>query len=102
MKAQEFLVRNKIETSETVDARKVSMGKADALELAKNASEIFSARGTKLTHIKKGEKPSEQALVDATMGPTGNLRAPTMRIGDKLVVGFNEDLYKQIFLGAKV
>ena len=29
------------------------------------------------------------------MGPTGNLRAPTLRIGDTLVVGFSEETYKE-------
>ena len=30
------------------------------------------------------------------MGPTGNLRAPTARIGKVLMVGFNEDAYRLI------
>lgn len=97
MKAQEFLVRNKIEADETVDARKISMGKEETLDLAKNVKEIYSCRGNKLTHLKKSDKPTEQNLIDAMMGPTGNLRAPTMKIGDVLLVGFNEDVYKNIF-----
>jgi hypothetical protein len=31
------------------------------------------------------------------MGPSGNLRAPTLKIGDTLIVGFNPDLYQQQF-----
>ena len=27
------------------------------------------------------------------MGPSGNLRAPTYRVGDRFIVGFNLDLY---------
>lgn len=33
--------------------------------------------------------------VAAMLGPTGNLRAPTVRIGNTVVVGFNEDAYRQ-------
>jgi hypothetical protein len=35
--------------------------------------------------------------VAAMLGPTGNLRAPCLRAGKTVIVGFNEDLYKQIF-----
>jgi hypothetical protein len=31
------------------------------------------------------------------LGSTGNLRAPTIAVGDRLVVGFNEDVYQEIF-----
>ena len=31
------------------------------------------------------------------LGPTGYLRAPTIRIGKKLMVGFNEESYKKVF-----
>jgi hypothetical protein len=27
------------------------------------------------------------------LGPTGNLRAPTLRAGKTVIVGFNEELY---------
>ena len=30
------------------------------------------------------------------MGPTGNLRAPTARIGTTLVVGFNDEAYREL------
>jgi arsenate reductase-like glutaredoxin family protein len=31
------------------------------------------------------------------LGATGNLRAPTIRAGKKLLVGFNEDVYREVF-----
>jgi len=31
------------------------------------------------------------------LGATGNLRAPTIRVGKKLLVGFNEDVYSEVF-----
>jgi hypothetical protein len=31
------------------------------------------------------------------LGSTGNLRAPTMKVGKKLLVGFNEDVFGQVF-----
>lgn len=39
--------------------------------------------------------PDEETLAAYLLGPTGNLKAPTLRIGDTLLVGFNEEAYKQ-------
>ena len=38
--------------------------------------------------------------VRALLGPTGNLRAPAVRTGTTLLVGFNEDVYIKVFLGS--
>jgi hypothetical protein len=29
------------------------------------------------------------------MGPSGNLRAPALRVGDEFVIGFHPDFYNQ-------
>jgi hypothetical protein len=31
------------------------------------------------------------------LGPTGNLRAPCLRVGKTVLVGFNEDAYREVF-----
>jgi hypothetical protein len=31
------------------------------------------------------------------LGPTGNLRAPCLRVGKTTLVGFNEDAYSEVF-----
>jgi hypothetical protein len=31
------------------------------------------------------------------LGPTGNLRAPVLRIGKKLIIGFEPELYEATF-----
>ena len=36
---------------------------------------------------------SDEAI-DAMLGPTGNLRAPTIRSGKTLLVGFHEETYE--------
>ena len=35
-------------------------------------------------------------VVDAMLGPTGNLRAPTIRKGKTVLVGFNQDVYDEV------
>lgn len=90
-------MRNKIESEDTVDARKQTMGKKEALDLARSVKTIYACKGSKLTEIDMAkDKPGDEEILEALLGPTGNLRAPTMKFGDRLLVGFNEDLFKSI------
>ena len=41
------------------------------------------------------EKPSADTLAGLMLGPTGRLRAPTLRVGRTLLVGFAEDAYRE-------
>ena len=73
------------------------LGKADAARMARAASRVIVAKGKKVTEFKPGGKAAAD-LVAAMLGPTGNLRAPTARIGKVIVVGFNEDAYADVLL----
>ena len=85
-----------IEAKETVLASK-KLGRSDAAALAKAASKVIVAKGKKLDEFKTAGKAPKDA-VDAMLGPTGNLRAPTLRVGKTIIVGFNEDAYSDVFL----
>jgi arsenate reductase-like glutaredoxin family protein len=68
----------------------------------KDVDEVFVAKGKKVvTFNLKKDKPSEAELLAVIIGPTGNLRAPTFRTGRRLVVGFDETTYRQIFESKK-
>jgi hypothetical protein len=69
------------------------LGRKDAAELAKQASLVIVAKGKKVSEFKPAGKASKE-LVEAMLGPTGNLRAPTLRSGKTVVVGFNEDVFQ--------
>lgn len=43
------------------------------------------------------DRPDDEALLKLVMGPTGNLRAPTLRVGKTLIVGFHPEMYDEIF-----
>ena len=71
------------------------LGREDALALAVAADKVIVAKGKKLDKYPvKGAPPDE--VVDAMLGRTGNLRAPTMRVGKTVIVGFNEEQYQTI------
>ena len=54
------------------------------------------SKGKKVTEFSGGKKASEEAL-DAMLGSTGNLRAPIAVIGNRIIVGFNEETYTDAF-----
>ncbi len=71
------------------------MGAREALELASRADEIVVAKGGKVVRIDlKKERPGRAELLGLLLGPTGNLRAPTLLRGRTLLVGFNEEAYR--------
>ena len=44
------------------------------------------------------EKPPRAELLALLLGPTGNLRAPTLRKGRTLIVGFDETTYTDLLV----
>jgi len=73
------------------------LGEKDAAEIAKAASKLIVAKGKKVSEFKAAEKDSREAI-EAMLGPTGNLRAPTLRVGKTVLVGFNEEIYSASLL----
>jgi len=64
--------------------------------MARAASRVIVAKGKKLEEFQGGS--SGKQLVDAMLGPTGNLRAPTLRRGKTVIVGFNDEAYRKALL----
>jgi hypothetical protein len=85
---------NGIEPKETVPASK-KLGRSDAASLVKSAKKVIVAKGRKVQSFPGGKASKE--IVDALLGPTGNLRAPTLRVGKTLLVGFDEGSYTDVF-----
>ncbi len=77
-----------------VDANKARLGKFDAARLAAEVTTVVVAqRGKTLTFDMKTTRPDDPKLLAAMLGPTGNLRAPTLRVGRTLLVGFHPEMY---------
>lgn len=49
-----------------------------------------------VTFDMKAEPPDDDTLLAHVLGPTGNLRAPTLRRGRTLLVGFSEEAYQSL------
>ena len=74
------------------------LGRDDAVALARQCDTVIVAKGKKVTTFDVSGSPGD-AMVDAMLGPTGNLRAPTVRSGKTLLVGFNEQEYAAVLAG---
>ena len=91
--AQEVLETTKVSFEEIVDARKVRFDEKAAWEIVKEAKTITIAKGKKVTTWDpKVDKP--ELILKQVMGPSGNLRAPTYRVSDRIIIGFNPELYQ--------
>jgi arsenate reductase-like glutaredoxin family protein len=67
------------------------------MELARTADTIIVAKGKMVVAFDmRTDPPDEETLAAHLLGPTGNLRAPTLRKGKTLLVGFNEIAYQQV------
>ncbi len=63
--------------------------------MARSAERVIASRGTRVqTFEMKSAPPSDAELAAAILGPTGNLRAPSMRRGSVLYVGFNATAWR--------
>jgi arsenate reductase-like glutaredoxin family protein len=82
------------------DAAKDRRGPQEALALARSAARVVVAKGKKVVVFDMNlDPPDDQTLLAHLLGSTGNLRAPTLKKGKTLLVGFNEEAYRET-LGA--
>lgn len=80
-----------------VDARKTTLKEREALALVQEVDEIYASRGKQVVHLDlRKAKPEKAALLGLLLGPTGNLRAPTLRKGRTLLVGFDDAAYAKV------
>ena len=87
---------NDIEPREVIPASR-KLTRREAAELVKAARKVIVAKGKKVQTFPGGKATKE--IVDALLGPTGNLRAPTVRSGTTLLVGFDESSYADVLGG---
>jgi hypothetical protein len=96
-KTQGFLAKHKVAVSAQTDAKKATIKGEAALGTLKDVDELYAAKGKHVVHVDlKRAKPPRGELLQLLLGPTGNLRAPTLRKGRTLIVGFDEATYKRL------
>ena len=86
-----MLDRKRIEISNERSSRKEPLSDKEARELLKKVGKVIVARGKKSIVL-----PADKAGPADLRGPSGNYRAPMIRKGRTLVVGFNSEILDEI------
>lgn len=82
---------------EVVDARKTKIGKPQLAALLRGSNLVVASKGARSVDFNlRKDPPVEKVLYENLIGPTGNLRAPALRLGKTLVVGFHEERWKSL------
>lgn len=86
--------KNNSTIDKAVEARKQKIEGDEAWNLLAANDQIVVGRGKKVV-IYDPSKDDKDEILKVCLGRTGNLRAPTLKIGSLLVVGFNDEMYAQ-------
>lgn len=80
-----------------MNAAKERIGEDDVAALFAGARKVHVMKGKKVEVLDLAKDPDAAAELPArVLGPTGNLRAPTIRVGKTWLVGFNEEAYAEL------
>jgi len=69
---------------------------SDSRDLLSKATKLIAMKGKKVTEFNVAKEIPEEAVA-AMLGATGNLRSPTIKLGRKLIVGFNQEVFEKEF-----
>jgi len=83
-----------ISLKEVVEARKQKIKGDDAWQLLGSAKEVVVGKGKRF-QLFQPSTDSREDILKATLGRTGNLRAPALKMGNRMVVGFNDEMYRE-------
>ncbi len=73
------------------NSRKQPLSDDDVRQMLAEVDTVYVARGKKRREI-----PAAEATLDDFKGPTGNYRAPMVRSGARLLVGFHPETLEQL------
>jgi hypothetical protein len=80
------LDRTKARITEERSSKSAPLTDADVKALLAAVDEVVVAKGKKVVTL-----AAKEATVDGLKGPTGNYRAPMVRVGKRLLVGFHPE-----------
>lgn len=86
-----MLEKSKADVGEERPSRSRPLTDADAKALLKEVDEVTLARGKTARTL-----PAREVSLDDLRGPTGNFRAPMLRVGRRLLVGWHEESLREL------
>ena len=96
-RAHDFLAGYELVVRERVDARRTRIGPSGFADVVKGAKTVLVSNGRSLARFDLSARDCDRGALYARMvGPTGNLRAPTLRRDGLVVVGYHRDSIKEL------
>ncbi len=78
-----------------MDARKETITEKPAFELINSFNKIIVGKGKKVVEFQPSSDNKDE-IMKASLGRTGNLRAPAVQFGSTLYIGFNDNIYTDL------
>ena len=86
-----MLEKSKSRVSDERPSKSRPLSDADARALLREVETVTLARGKSSRTL-----PSREVTLDDLRGPTGNFRAPMVRVGRRLLVGWHEETLREL------
>lgn len=79
-------------------AQKEPIERRKALAVLDGVRHLYVTKGRRVLHFDLDQdRPSDRELLALIVGPSGRLRAPTVRRGRAMIVGYDEETYETLF-----
>ena len=96
-RAHDFLKGYELVVRERVDARRTRIGPSGFSDVVKGAKTVLVSNGRSVARFDLSSRTCDRGDMFARMvGPTGNLRAPTLKRNGLVVCGFHADSMREL------
>jgi len=92
-KSEAWLAEQGIAASEQVDARKLRFDASQTWELIRACSKVYVARGKSWAAYDPHNAEQAAELEMKMLGPHGTMRAPALRFGKVMIIGYEPEMY---------
>ena len=100
-RTQEFLATHNISDGLVQSATKDPLEGSNALSVLENVNRMYVAKGRKVIKMDLSQdEAGESELLELLLGRSGKLRAPTIKVGESLMVGYSQEMFTSVLLWA--
>ena len=72
---------------------------SNALSVLENVNRMYVAKGRKVIKMDLSlDEAGESELLELLLGRSGKLRAPTIKVGESLMVGYSQEMFTSVLL----
>ncbi len=100
-KTDSYLEEKGLSVETTVDCKTEPITFSQAKKLLTGVNRLYATKGVKVVEVDLSKGADDDLLQSLLIGPSGKLRAPTIKTGNIMVVGYDEGVYDKAFAQKK-